>query len=655
MVEGRRYLEREPWCRAPAGARLSRSVGGLLAAAHDMYVAGASGAARTYERTRPMTSRGSLVSRASIAAATLLAASLTLAPPSAAGVYHVYSCRIPYGPEAGEPAPVQVAAGEGEEAGRWSKAVSGTGTAATDTCGTPEGALSAEMAANREHSNLDHATWMFTAPAGEKIVAGTKLWRSGNADGGSGYGFWFASPNDVFSASNLFGPSCVYNAGCHSGIGSSSVRLSSNNQVEVSAENVPSSHLYINASCSSASCPSGGGDEQGHAVIVYVYAADIALEEQSAPVVSGVTGELATAASLSGVASLDFHAEDSGSGVYLAKVSVDGKLLESAVVDPTELCREVSVPVEDGPAFLSAQPCPASTNGHVTLDTTKLSDGSHRLLVEVTNAAGNVTTVLERTIEVTNGGAGGTVLSGGASTAGVLQTATTVGSPLPRPNGVPASARASIVARWVATRGGRRGLHGPRLTGRFGERETIAGRLTGPAGEAIASAEIAISVRRRYGGAPTVTLGDVRTDRQGRFTIHLGQGSSSERLRLTYSPTLGGVPVASQSLSLLVPAGVLLHVTPSSVAVSQTIRLAGRVLGGPIPPGGKQVVLEARSVHTPWLQFLVLHADRSGRFHGSHRFRLPGPVRYRFRAVCPAEADFPYTTGISRSVSVWER
>jgi hypothetical protein len=589
------------------------------------------------------------------AAVTLLAASLALATPSAAGVYHFYSCRIPYGSQAGEPAPVQVAAGEGEEAGRWSKAVSGTGTAAADTCGTPEGALSAELAASREHSNLDDATWLFAAPAGEKIVGGSKLWRSGNADGGSGYGLWFASPNNVFSASNLFGPSCVYNAGCHSGIGSSSVRLGANNQVEVSAENVPSSHLYINASCSSASCPSSGGDEQGHAVVVYVYATDIALEQQSAPVVSGVSGELATAASLSGEASLDFHAEDSGSGVYLTKVSVDGKPLESQVVDPTELCREASVPAEDEPAFLSAQPCPASANGHVSLDTTKLVDGAHRLLVEVTDAAGNPTTVLERTIEVANGVAGGAPLSGGASTASLLQTGATAGSSLLKPNGVPASAHATIAARWVVRRRGRHGVHGLRLTGRFGDPETIAGRLTGRAGEAIADAEIAVSLRRRYGGAPTVALSDVRTDRQGRFTVHVSRGSSSEQLSLTYSPTLGGVPVASKSLSLLVPAGVLLHVTPRSVAVGQTIELAGRVLGGPIPSGGKQVVLEARSIHTRWLQFLVLRTDRRGRFRGSHRFRLPGPVRYWFRAICPQEADFPYATGSSRSMSVWEQ
>jgi hypothetical protein len=154
-----------------------------------------------------------------VATATLLTALLPLAVQANAGIYHVYSCRIPYGSHAGEPAPVQAAAGAGEEAGRWSKATSGEAVSATDSCGAPEGMLAATLDAGHGHSNLDDASWLFTAPAGEEIVAGTKLWRSGDAEGGAGYGFWFASPNDLFSAPNVFGPSCVYNAGCHTSLG----------------------------------------------------------------------------------------------------------------------------------------------------------------------------------------------------------------------------------------------------------------------------------------------------------------------------------------------------------------------------------------------------------------------------------------------------
>jgi hypothetical protein len=579
------------------------------------------------------------------------------ASKSLAGIYHVYSCRIPYGPSAGEPAPVQVASGAGEEAGRWSKATSGEGAAGTDTCGTPEGALTAELTGHREHSDLDDALWTFTAPEGEKIIEGTRLWRSGDASGGSGYGFWFAAPNDLLASPDVFGPSCLYNAGCHTAIGSASTRLSPSNEVEVLTENVPSSHLYINASCSSASCPSSSGDEQGHAVVVYVYAADIALEQQSDPSVSEVSGELASATQLSGTASLDFHATDSGSGVYKAIVSIDGKAIDSPIVGEGELCKEAAVPAEDQPAFLSAQPCSASTAAHVSLDTTQLSNGSHKLLVEVSDAAGNLTPVVERTIEVDNGSAS-QLLSAGQT--GGSPTQSPVASLQPvlsgaQANGTPASSRASLSASWVAGHDARVDSHGQRLTGEFDHAHTIAGRLTDAEGKPIADAEVAVTSRSSYGGAPSVPLADVRTGAQGRFTITLRKASASQRLQLTYSPTIDGAPVAVQSLTLLVKAKVLLHVSPAVVSAGETVRLRGRILGGPMPQGGKQIVLEARSSGSPWLQFLVVRSGRGGRFQGSHRFRLAGPVHYQFRAVCPQEADFPYATGASGNVSVWER
>jgi hypothetical protein len=419
--------------------------------------------------------------------------------------------------------------------------------------------------------------------------------------------------------------------------------LSSENQVEVSTENVPSTHLYINASCSSSSCPSDTGDEQGHAVVVYIYATDIALEEQATPTVSDLGGELAANEPLSGTASLFFQASDSGSGIYKEIVSVDGEVESSQIVDETDLCKEVSVPAEDGPAFLSAEPCPSTTNGRVSLDTTKLSNGTHHLLVEVTDAAGNATAVLSKTIEVANGSAqnAGSSQQSTSSTAVVQLTGSL-------PNGTPASAYPALSARWKQTRNAT-------LTGAFDKAQTITGRLTGPSGNTIADAAIELTARKSYGGAPSIALGSATTNAQGEFSFRLSKQSASQRIALSYSPTLGGQPVITQTLALRVPSAVKLNVTPGSVGAGETIRLQGRILGTPIPPGGKQVVLEARSQGSRWLQFLVLRSGRSGRFEGTHRFRLPGPVRYVFRAVCPEEADFPFASGSSNQVTIWER
>ncbi len=342
-------------------------------------------------------------------------------------------------------------------------------------------------------------------------------------------------------------------------------------------------------------------------------------------------------------------------------MSVDGKVLESQVVEETELCKEVPVPAEDGPAFLSAQPCPASANGRVSLDTTELSNGAHHLLVEVTNAAGNATTVISKTIDVANGVSSTESqltqsTTGQIGQTGLAATASTGQAVGSQSNGTPASTRPAMVAAWLPARSARlEGAGKLRLTGSFDDPETVAGRLTAPGGTAIVRARVEVSARKSYGGAPLITLGYAMTDSQGRFTFRLAKQSPSEQLQLSYSPTLAGRPAVSQTLQLRVRAGVELHVSPGSVSAGGSIHLRGRILGAPIPPGGKQIVLEARSKGSPWLQFLVVRTGSRGRFEGTHRFRLPGPVRYWFRALCPQEADYPFATGNSHQVTVWER
>ena len=109
------------------------------------------------------------------------------------------------------------------------------------------------------------------------------------------------------------------------------------------------------------------------------------------------------------------------------------------------------------------------------------------------------------------------------------------------------------------------------------------------------------------------------------------------------------------NLALDVNAGLALSITPRTARVGRSIVFHGRLLGGSIPRGGKQLVLEARSPRGPWLQFNVVRANPNGRFSASYRFRFPGPARYQFRVVSEAESDFPFAPGASNAVSVRER
>lgn len=638
--------------------------------------------------------------RVAVAGAVLLCAWLLPASRSEAGVYDVYSCRIPYGAQAGAPAPLQVAEGGGEVAGEWDVDQSGK-TLVSQTCDSSDGGLIAGLRANEVHGDTDMTTWRFTAPEGETIKEAT-LWRAGDADGGEGYLFWLAAPNnptfaEIFTNDLTF-DACAYAGGCKTGQGDTKEPLSKLNQVAVPPENLGESHLYINAACSLITCASSPGDGEGFAAVVRLYAADMLLEETEAPSFSNLTGGLGSDEPLSGEASLTFEAQDQGSGVYQQVVEVDGSQIERSTIDEAEgRCKPVSEAGVQPQAFLYPRPCPSTAEGHVTLDTTKLTDGTHELRVSVTDAAGNSTTVLERQIDVANhatspgggeepkgsgneaekqgkqepaGGGGqtggqsqgtssGTDDQAGGSQASGEQGAAPQGAPA-TPNGSPASAAAKLTASWVAggsaaASGARHGAGGSNISAAYGHAQTLRGRLTGAGGEPIAGALIQVSSRASYGGARAATMHALRTGKAGGFELRLPADSSSRSIELGYADTVGGKAVATRTLTLRVTAGVQLKVTPRTSAAGQAITLSGRVLGGPIPHGGKQVVLEARSTGTPWLQFEALHTGGNGRFHATHRFRLPGPIRYRFRAVCPREADFPFLAGKSRVLGVWER
>ena len=94
--------------------------------------------------------------------------------------------------------------------------------------------------------------------------------------------------------------------------------------------------------------------------------------------------------------------------------------------------------------------------------------------------------------------------------------------------------------------------------------------------------------------------------------------------------------------------------TPRVTSVDHAIVFSGTLHGTPIPPDGKQLVLEASS-GGEWIQFRTIATTAKGRYHASYRFKFPGPITYRFRVYAPHEADFPFLAGTSNVVSVYER
>jgi hypothetical protein len=540
---------------------------------------------------------------------------LALAPGTEAGQYHVYSCRTP----SGESAPTD---------GWTSSSVGAYDNYEKNTCGEG-GALIAELGDLTTHiADFDQATWTFGVPAGETI-AGATLWRADDADGGE-------EPNDFYEAwlaesteSEIF-DSCVYQFGCTVGMGDTKQPLSEANRV-VAPDAHLGSHLYVTAACGGTSkyeCPAGHGDANGYAAVVYLYAADVILEQGAGPSASKVGGELASAPAISGISDVTFDANDPGAGVWEVTFSVDGKVVQSTVPDENGgRCRNVGHTMDGLPAFLYLQPCLPSESVDVGFDTTAVSNGAHHLVVSVVDPAGNSAPVVDREIDVSN--------------------------PVPAhpgpPNGTNASSQATLTARWKSTTK----VH---MTSSWGRMQTITGRLTAPGGVPIAGASIDLTATPAYTGAKVIAMASPRTGPDGRFTVSLPRGESSGKLVFAYRAHIGDAqPVATRTLTLSVRAGVRLSVAPHTTSVGRSIFLKGVLEGTPLPVGGKQLVLEARSSGGKWIEFATISTGTKGRYRASHRFTFPGPASYQFRVLCKQEADFPFATGSSNVVRVRER
>jgi hypothetical protein len=539
---------------------------------------------------------------------------LLAAAVACAGQYHVYSCRTP----AGAVAPVD----------GWGGSVAGAYTIAEDTC--PQGgALIAALSDQPARvANADIATWAFAAPTGSSL-AGAVLWRAGDADGGGAanatYEFWLAGP----SISTVF-EECLGGYSCLAR-GDPAHALSSENRVAVPGSNL-GSNLYLSASCGGGAaykCPGGTGDANGYSAVEYLYAADLTLEQNAGPHATAVSGELASAPMVRGASDVAFDATDPGAGVYEALFSIDGRVVQRTVADDNGArCRDAGETTDGLPAFLYVQPCQQSVSADVPFDTTKVANGAHHLVVSVIDAAGNAAPVLDRTLTIDNPPPPG----------------------VPGPaNGTNASTQAALAVRW-------RGRKKASVTTGYARPQILTGLLTAPGGAPIGGALLDLRASPSYAGAKPVAMASPRTDPSGRFSVRIASGTSSRTLRIAYRAHIGdALPVATRTLRLNVRAGIGLRVSPHTASVGSGIRFEGRLRGGPIPQGGKQLVLEARSPGSAWIEFKVVRTDARGRFHASYRFKFPGPAAYRFRVRSEVESDFPFAAGASNVVAVHER
>ena len=210
------------------------------------------------------------------------------------------------------------------------------------------------------------------------------------------------------------------------------------------------------------------------------------------------------------------------------------------------------------------------------------------------------------------------------------------------------------VRRHVRRNGGRRLVRRqfkallPQARVRYRRRAIIAGRLVGPGGRARQNA--IVQVLSRGPGGPEHELARLKTDAHGRFRQGV-VADHSQRVRIVFGGSAAALP-AQRELSLLVPASGALKASRRRVRNGQSVVFSGRVRTVPLPAAGKLIELQAH-FRGRWRTFQTLRTNSVGRWSFRYRFGASqGRVRYRFRALLPSEAGYPYEIGVSRRVAV---
>jgi hypothetical protein len=223
------------------------------------------------------------------------------------------------------------------------------------------------------------------------------------------------------------------------------------------------------------------------------------------------------------------------------------------------------------------------------------------------------------------------------------------GAPMVLPN--PLKARASLIAGFGEG-------FGQRATARIvrrGASATFGGRLT--MGSDASSGDRSLTVIERFdpGASEQRRATTVATDEQGRFSVRLGAGPSREVFAV-FGGTSTATGTASRPLRLGVRADVSLRASsPIAVVGGRPIVFRGAVASpDELPPGGATVQLQFRAAALPWSEFRTVQTNGRGRFRYAYRFSDDDSrgVRFRFRALVPAQSDWPYEPGGSRPVAV---
>lgn len=588
-------------------------------------------------------------------AALIVAAAVAMvaAPPASAGLWMRALCQNPDGTAA----PIDGLVFSGENVGQFG------GASGTESCpggqplvtplgGTRPGVWSSVQA---DSNAATQATWTYSAPVGSTIAGGTitgvnviqTTWGLAITDRDA----WISSPGDDPSGADLIAdcatmPASATNACAENPLANALAPSSS--PVVASIPHPGGAALYMTAGCSTSNtdpCAYSGQPDTLEFTAGFDWA-DLMLSDGTPPTAAGFGGSLLASGSAHGTSHVTFTAEDpSGPGVYAVTVTVDGHVVYQGTPNSNGgRCVPVATdPTSGAWVFDYQQPCPASVQLDVSVDTTALSDGQHQLQVSIEDAAQNTVTALDQAFTTDNltstAGAGheGTAPPPGSTTTTTTTTtsASTTSSTTP-PGASPTGATYALTLD-PATR---------RLTASLVRRAyrhsalTLSGKVITGSGVPAPGVTVTATSGLLAGGGST-RVAEATTDGTGHFVLTIPRGDSRQLALTAGTATVG--------LSESVTPGLSLRARSLPAARLQFI---GRV--GIDPAGGPPPTVEIEDrTPTGWQVLATRTAKRNGRFGFVYR-ASPLVVGYSFtiRAVTAATALWRGAASATTEVTV---
>ncbi len=372
--------------------------------------------------------------------------------------------------------------------------------------------------------------------------------------------------------------------------------------------------------------------------ILMLYGAKITLRDESNPVAGPpATGGLVSEDPVLGTEDVTVTGTDVGSGLYRLLVLVDNRVTQIQSIDTNGgSCVDINPANADPYEFARNRPCKLSAGGTYAFDTRSVPDGRHNIKVQMEDAGGNATTMLDRTVAVRN-----TPVATGVPTpqsVGGVSTPTDT-SQAPSSGDVPAAVpRISSRKRVVHL------AHGRSIA--------LSGRVTTATGEPAGGVKIDVL----HGPTATSALVkdlQVTSGNDGVF-VYVVPAGVSRVVRFGIRANPGDADFArTVSIRVRVRAGVSLHLSRSHLRNGQTLLYRGLLLG---PSNrGRFVEIQVRNGRQ-WQVICSLRTSRTGRFTCAHHFtRTFASTTYAFRAVVPAQSGFPYDPAHSATRKVHVR